>query len=70
MRALAYFDGGCRPRNPGHAGIAVVVKLGGRKHILSRYIGIHTNNYAEYTGLIVAVKYAHSLGASGDRDRL
>jgi ribonuclease HI len=61
--ATVYFDGGCRPKNPGHAGIAVVVLMDNKQRILSRYIGIATNNYAEYTGLIVAVKYAKELGA-------
>lgn len=61
--ALVYFDGGCRPRNPGHAGFAVVVLMDGKTRILSRYIGLATNNVAEYTGLIVAIKYAHELGA-------
>ena len=63
MRALAHIDGGCRPTNPGHAGFAVVVELGGEEHILSRYIGWASNNVAEYSALIVAVKYASHLGA-------
>jgi len=63
LRANVYFDGGCAPTNPGHAGFAVVVKYPGRRtRVLSRYLGIHTNNYAEYTGLITAVKYASELG--------
>jgi len=33
-------------------------------HVLSRYIGWRSNNVAEYFGLISAVKYARSLGAS------
>ena len=64
MRALAHFDGGCRPTNPGHAGFAVVINLEGEEFILSRYIGWRTNNFAEYMGLIVTVKYARHLGAS------
>lgn len=63
MNALVHIDGGCRPTNPGHAGFAVVVELGGEEFILSRYLGIRTNNVAEYTGLIVAIKYARHLGA-------
>ena len=63
MRALAHIDGGCRPTNPGHAGFAVVIELGGREHILSRYLGWRTNNVAEYFALIVAIKYARDLGA-------
>ena len=61
--ARATFDGGCRPKNPGYAGFAVVIDLDGEEHILSRLIGIHTNNWAEYTALIVAIKYARHLGA-------
>ena len=61
--ALATFDGGCRPKNPGYAAIAVVIDLDGEEFILSRFIGIHTNNWAEYVGLIVAIKYARHLGA-------
>ena len=61
--AVAHIDGGARPTNPGHAGFAVVINLDGREFILSRYIGRHTNNWAEFTGLIVAVKYANDLGA-------
>lgn len=65
MKAIVYFDGGCAPKNPGHAGFAVVVKMKGEKtRILSRYIGKASNNVAEYTGLIVAVKYAKELGAT------
>lgn len=64
MIARIKIDGGCAPKNPGHAGIAVVVKLDGKTHILNRYIGITTNNVAEYTALIVAVKYAKQLGAT------
>lgn len=63
MNALVNFDGGCRPTNPGHAGFAVIIDLAGEEFILSRYIGWRTNNVAEYTGLIVAVKYARHLGA-------
>jgi ribonuclease HI len=61
--AVMYFDGGCRPTNPGHAGFAVVIELDGNEFILSRYIGKTTNNVAEYTGLIVGIKYARHLGA-------
>lgn len=65
MRAVAYVDGGCRPKNPGYAAFAVVINLypAGTEHILSRFIGISSNNVAEYMGLIVAVKYARHLRA-------
>jgi probable phosphoglycerate mutase len=61
--AVAHIDGGCRPTNPGHAGFAVVIDLDGEEFILSRYIGIASNNVAEFTALIVAIKYARHLGA-------
>jgi ribonuclease H / adenosylcobalamin/alpha-ribazole phosphatase len=61
--AAVHIDGGCRPTNPGHAGFAVVIDLDGQEFVLSRYIGWATNNVAEFTALIVAVKYASHLGA-------
>jgi ribonuclease HI len=62
--AIAHIDGGCRPVNPGHAGFAVVIDLDGEEFILSRYLGWPlSNNVAEFTALIVAVKYARHLGA-------
>lgn len=66
MRAFMTFDGGARPTNPGHAGFAVVIDFPGTKkkrQVISRYIGKKTNNIAEYTGLIVGIKYAKELGA-------
>ena len=64
MRAVAHIDGGARPTNPGHSGFAAVIYLDGAMHVISRYIGWHSNNFAEYSGLIVAVKYARHLGAT------
>lgn len=68
MKAIVRADGGARPTNPGHSGFACVVEikkpmLPAEKFTISRYLGIHTNNYAEYVGLIVGIKYAHYLGA-------
>lgn len=56
---VAHVDGGARG-NPGPAGYGVVIKdMGGRKLAeLSEYLGIQTNNYAEYRGLIAALEYA------------
>lgn len=62
-KAIVSFDGGARPTNPGHAGFACVVTVGSQEKVISRYIGITTNNVAEYYGLIVGIKYAHFLGA-------
>jgi len=56
---VAHVDGGARG-NPGPAGYGVVIKdASGRKLAeLSEYLGIQTNNYAEYRGLIAALEYA------------
>src|SRR3989442_7744960 len=50
----AYIDGGSRG-NPGEAGIGVyfpgVVRL-------SEYLGVGTNNYAQYSALLTALRFA------------
>ena len=55
----AHVDGGARG-NPGPAGYGVSVQDGSGKPVaeLSEYLGHHTNNYAEYQGLIAALRYA------------
>lgn len=55
----AHIDGGARG-NPGPAAYGVVVRTAERKLLaeLARYIGIHTNNFAEYSALIAALEYA------------
>jgi ribonuclease HI len=64
------FDGGSRG-NPGPAGIGVVVRAADRTPLvtLGRYIGKATNNVAEYTALITAMKEAQKLGATKVRIR-
>ena len=53
---VVYTDGGSR-NNPGEAGIGVVAYDGKKKLFeLSEYLGVQTNNYAEYTGLIRALE--------------
>jgi len=53
-----YSDGGARG-NPGPSAFAVVVCKDGKIiHQHSEYIGINTNNVAEYRGLIYAAGYA------------
>jgi ribonuclease HI len=56
-------DGGARG-NPGLAGYGVVFKDASGKKIaeLSRYLGIQTNNFAEYSGLIAALEFAVEQG--------
>lgn len=56
---VASVDGGARG-NPGPAGYGVVIEdeVGRSVAELSEYLGKQTNNYAEYSGLIAALKYA------------
>lgn len=56
---VAYIDGGSRG-NPGAAGYGVVVFDEHRNTLaeISEFLGIQTNNYAEYSALIGALRYA------------
>ena len=56
---LANIDGGARG-NPGPAAYGVVVRNAEGKVVaeLSEYLGIQTNNFAEYSGLLAALEYA------------
>jgi ribonuclease HI len=62
----AHVDGGARG-NPGPAGYgAVITDPHGKKVAeLSEYLGHHTNNYAEYQGLLGVLRYAieHEIAA-------
>ena len=63
MRLTVYSDGGSRG-NPGHSAYAIVVTQDGRiLHEHSEYLGINTNNYAEYRGLIAGLSFAANHGA-------
>lgn len=55
-KIIIYTDGGSRG-NPGHAGIGIVIN--DKKY--SEYIGIKTNNQAEYMALIFALKKVKKL---------
>ncbi|MFY9561264.1 MAG: ribonuclease HI family protein [Terriglobales bacterium] len=59
----AHIDGGARG-NPGPSGYGVVIHdPAGRKVAeLSEYLGHHTNNYAEYQGLLAVLRYAAAHG--------
>lgn len=58
-----FSDGGSRG-NPGPSAYAVVVTEDGEIiHEHAEFLGIHTNNYAEYRGLISALTQAIKLGA-------
>ncbi len=58
-KLLIYSDGGARG-NPGPAAIAFIAlnESGTTIKADSRYIGVHTNNQAEYEALLLALKYA------------
>ena len=50
-----YSDGGSRG-NPGKSAYAIVVTENGKIiHEHAEFLGIHTNNYAEYRGLIAGI---------------
>jgi ribonuclease HI len=53
-RLEAYIDGGSRG-NPGDAGLGVYIPgvVG-----IAEYLGVGTNNYAEYSALVTAVRFA------------
>jgi ribonuclease HI len=53
MKVSVYTDGGSRG-NPGHSGFGVVIYNDARQIIaqISKYIGLATNNEAEYSALI------------------
>ena len=55
----AHVDGGARG-NPGPAGYGVAIQDASGNPVaeLSEYLGHHTNNYAEYQGLLAALRYA------------
>ena len=61
-----FIDGGSRG-NPGPAGFGVVVKDARDQVVdsISEFIGVRTNNVAEYSGLLAALEYglAHRLAA-------
>ena len=56
---VAHCDGGSRG-NPGPAGFGVVLEdeSGAPVAELSEFLGVKTNNFAEYSGLLAALEYA------------
>lgn len=63
-KLLLYSDGGARG-NPGFSAIAFIA-VDENNQVLaanSRFIGVHTNNQAEYEALIWALEYASTLKA-------
>lgn len=65
MKLIIYTDGGARG-NPGPAGIGAVIYHESRQVAaeISEYLGVATNNQAEYKALIAAFKKARELGAT------
>ena len=62
-KLIIYTDGGARG-NPGPAGIGAIIldEQGNELAIVSEYLGIATNNQAEYMAVIAALEKAVSLG--------
>ena len=56
---IAHVDGGSRG-NPGPAGYGAYITDGEGRRVaeLSDFLGVQTNNFAEYSGLIAALEYA------------
>ncbi len=58
-----FSDGGSRG-NPGPSAYAIVVTQNGETvHEHAEFLGVHTNNYAEYRGLIAGLTWAVQHGA-------
>ena len=62
--SLKLFSDGAARGNPGPAGAgAVLMDSEGRVVArLGRFLGVQTNNYAEYMGLLLGLKHARNLG--------
>ncbi|MFH0892685.1 MAG: ribonuclease HI family protein [Candidatus Falkowbacteria bacterium] len=63
-KLIIYTDGGARG-NPGPAGIGAVLKNEAGETVaeISEYLGVATNNQAEYKAVVAAIKKAKELGA-------
>jgi probable phosphoglycerate mutase len=61
---IAHCDGGSRG-NPGPAGYGAVIEDDRGQVVarLSEFLGIQTNNFAEYSGLLAVLKWANENGA-------
>lgn len=65
MKLTTYTDGGSRS-NPGPAASGIVIKdaTGNTLAAFGVYLGIQTNNFAEYSALVSALQKAKELGAT------
>lgn len=62
---LTIFTDGASRNNPGEAGVGVVIKRNGEPiDTIAKYIGITTNNVAEYSAAILGLERALELGAA------
>ena len=59
-KIVIHTDGGSRG-NPGPAAIGLVIEYNGKVKEYAEYIGIETNNVAEYYALVCALKKAKQL---------
>lgn len=63
-KTIIYTDGGSRG-NPGPAGAgAILLQDGKTLGTISKYLGHQTNNFAEYTALVLALEKSLELGLS------
>ncbi len=65
MKLFLYTDGGSRG-NPGPSATGIVIKDAQGKILANygEYLGIQTNNFAEYSAMISALEKAKELGAT------
>lgn len=65
MKLSIYSDGGARG-NPGPAAAGIVIKNEAEKTVaeFGEFLGEQTNNFAEYSALILGLKKAKELGAA------
>ena len=67
MKIKVYTDGASRG-NPGNAAAGVVAYKDGKELFrLSKYLGVNTNNYAEYSAAILALQKLLKMGFKGAR---
>lgn len=63
MEIILYTDGASR-NNPGEAGAGVHILMNGKPaEGIARYLGVTTNNVAEYTAAIIGLEHAIHIGA-------
>ncbi len=68
---LTIYTDGASSGNPGHAGIGIVIYDAQNRQVgkVSQYLGVQTNNYAEYTAVIRALRIAAYFKAKNVRIR-